>query len=144
MPKVDLHATTDARAWAEGFTETWRRVQGDEPPDEGWMLGWFANAIEAGRSAGVRDGEGRALRELSEHTEHAYKMLDLDTLIDTLRRGDRIEAAALLSTRSIFATRHPEVAIEVVDAIATALAKPEGPGATPDHVPPSGPAPADL
>jgi hypothetical protein len=45
---------TDGRAWAREFM----RVIGELPDgpddiDEGLMIGWFANAIEAGRSAGL-------------------------------------------------------------------------------------------
>lgn len=59
-----LHATTDAKIWAEEFM----RVVGDmvadghsvdHPLTEGFMIGWFANAIETGRAVGARvDGSG--------------------------------------------------------------------------------------
>ena len=39
---------TDARNWAQEFM----RIIGPNPVDEGLMVSWFANAIEAGRSAG--------------------------------------------------------------------------------------------
>tara|TARA_Y100000296_G_scaffold49760_1_gene57017 strand:- start:2949 stop:3125 length:177 start_codon:yes stop_codon:yes gene_type:complete len=38
---------TDAQTWAQEFCA---RFPGN---DEGTMLGWFANAIEAGRNAGT-------------------------------------------------------------------------------------------
>jgi len=42
----DLLSTTDAQAWAQEFV----RLHGG---DDGLMLSWFANAIEAGRTAGM-------------------------------------------------------------------------------------------
>ena len=56
---------TDAQKWARTFLSM------DFDPDnldEGLMIGWFANAIEAGRSAGTHDhaaliAENKALRE---------------------------------------------------------------------------------
>jgi hypothetical protein len=40
---------TDGRKWAEEFCKI-ARDKG-HVLDEGWMIGWFANAIEAGRDA---------------------------------------------------------------------------------------------
>lgn len=48
-----LHATTDAAVWAEEFNRT-LYVLGKDRLDEGWLIGWFANAIEVGRDAGKR------------------------------------------------------------------------------------------
>jgi len=45
---------TDARLWASEFV----RLFGNDP-DEGTMLGWFANAIEAGRAATPAPLDGR-------------------------------------------------------------------------------------
>lgn len=45
---VALHATTDARDWARHFMQV---VQAGATVDESLMIGWFANAIEVGRSA---------------------------------------------------------------------------------------------
>jgi len=40
-----LHEDMDASRWAREFMEVWNRgVQ----MDEGWMIGWFANAIMCG------------------------------------------------------------------------------------------------
>ena len=41
---------TDARKWAEAFHQTALRL-GYSDMDEGWLIGWFANAIEAARAA---------------------------------------------------------------------------------------------
>ncbi len=51
---TDLHATTDAQVWAKAWCETATIAVGEGRSliDEGWMIGWFANAIEAGRTAG--------------------------------------------------------------------------------------------
>lgn len=51
MSAVDqrrLHGTTDATVWAEEFAKVCPDV------DRATMIGWFANAIEVGRSAGLR------------------------------------------------------------------------------------------
>jgi hypothetical protein len=46
-----LHATTDALIWAREFNAVHKELHGFEH-DEGWLVGWFANAIEKGRDAG--------------------------------------------------------------------------------------------
>lgn len=52
-PELLSHMGTDAAKWASEFV----KLHGG---DEGLMLGWFANAIEAGRSAGhADDGWGK-------------------------------------------------------------------------------------
>lgn len=53
-----LNANTDARDWASEFVRTWEsfKVPAGSAPDRGWMLTWFANAIEAGRDAGYKAG----------------------------------------------------------------------------------------
>ena len=43
---------TDAQRWAYEFSSRAHRVP--DMLDEGWLVGWFANAIEIGRSAGWR------------------------------------------------------------------------------------------
>lgn len=53
--KVDLHATTDAQVWAQEFMKVVQRFPSGECFNEGFMLGWFANAIETGRAAGERE-----------------------------------------------------------------------------------------
>lgn len=45
---ISIHDNPDAAAWAKLFIEKWSKVYPDRPaPDEGWMLGWFANAMMA-------------------------------------------------------------------------------------------------
>lgn len=46
-----LYATTDAAVWAAEFMAV--LAEGVEI-DEGLMIGWFANAIETGRTAGAK------------------------------------------------------------------------------------------
>lgn len=43
----ELYATTDAMVWAEKWCRIARdlRDAGQEIIDEGWMVGWFANAM---------------------------------------------------------------------------------------------------
>lgn len=61
-----LHATTDAQVWAQEFNDVLAR-QYNLRVDEGWLIGWFANAIEVGRDAGKRSADlsarGRILFE---------------------------------------------------------------------------------
>lgn len=49
-----LLSTTDAQAWAQEWCRIARKKEreGEDAIDEGWMLTWFANAIETGREAG--------------------------------------------------------------------------------------------
>lgn len=53
---IRLHDTTDAQVWASAWIEIAQELQdaGKSLIDEGWMIGWFANAIERGRDAGYR------------------------------------------------------------------------------------------
>jgi hypothetical protein len=43
-----LYATTDAKVWAAEWCKVARKIAASGAPiiDEGWMIGWFANAIE--------------------------------------------------------------------------------------------------
>jgi len=62
-----LHATTDAHVWASEFNLLF------PDSDIDTMLGWFANAIETGRSAGLRsiieDGQTRIKERLDRITD---------------------------------------------------------------------------
>ncbi len=53
MNDADLLAKmgTDAAIWATEYEQRFL----DKTPDWGTLLGWFANAIEAGRSAGITE-----------------------------------------------------------------------------------------
>jgi len=54
----ELLQTADAGNWASEFLRMFRGNNvGGETVDEGLMIGWFANAIEVGRSAAFRDRE---------------------------------------------------------------------------------------
>ena len=50
---------TDGQAWAKQWIATAAEIVARgawiDVLDEGWMIGWFANAIEAGRGAANRD-----------------------------------------------------------------------------------------
>jgi hypothetical protein len=46
-----LYDTTDAIVWAHEFVTLFSEI------DEGLMIGWFANAIETGRSAGRAEAQ---------------------------------------------------------------------------------------
>ena len=65
----------DAMRWAETFCEIYRErciEQGRHPDitiDEGWLVGWFANAIEAGGGEGYNRGRADKL----EYGDKKYK-----------------------------------------------------------------------
>jgi hypothetical protein len=48
MSEAELLSTTDAMVWAKEWVRTAREIQarGGDVFDEGWMVGWFANAME--------------------------------------------------------------------------------------------------
>lgn len=85
--EVRFDETTDAVLWAEAFQRTYRDLvhRGYTNPwekpidDEGWLLGWFANAIERGRSAGAAPfgGVGQAMTgyEVAEAMDAGRKLL---------------------------------------------------------------------
>lgn len=54
----------DAQKWAKGFNEAAVKL-GYSEMDEGWLIGWFANAIE--RSYALR--RDRVEEKLDEHIE---------------------------------------------------------------------------
>ena len=57
----ELLGCADASIWAREFCKKWRRVvTGQPPPDEGWMLAWFANAMMAMHDFVERKHEARA------------------------------------------------------------------------------------
>jgi hypothetical protein len=49
-----LRATTDAAVWAHEFNLAFAALHEGCELDEGWLIGWFANAIEVGRDAGAK------------------------------------------------------------------------------------------
>jgi hypothetical protein len=57
--------TTDAMVWAEEWCKIATKIAIREQTwvalvDEGWMVGWFANAIERGRTAGYHQAMSEA------------------------------------------------------------------------------------
>lgn len=44
---MSIHTNPDAMAWAKFFVETTKDVPQKELQDEGYMVGWFANAMMA-------------------------------------------------------------------------------------------------
>lgn len=54
-----LHTTTDAQQWARQFNLVYASHHDGEQLDEGWLIGWFANAIEVGRAAGREEMRNR-------------------------------------------------------------------------------------
>ena len=59
-----LHESTDAMRWATAFSGLFSVSLSNGLPagddTQGLMLGWFANAIEAGRTAGLRQAQSAA------------------------------------------------------------------------------------
>lgn len=53
-----LYATDDAKVWAEEWCKTATSIEaegaGGSVIDEGWMIGWFANAMETAKSLAMR------------------------------------------------------------------------------------------
>lgn len=70
-----LYATTDAMVWAEEWCKVARRIaaEGGEIIDEGWMVGWFANAF------GTADMHSKAAR-LAEALRLTQEYVGSDTL----------------------------------------------------------------
>lgn len=57
-----LHGTTDAMVWAETFVDLFRNeIIGGPTADVGLIVGWFANAIETGRSFGLSEESPESL-----------------------------------------------------------------------------------
>ena len=44
---MSIHTNPDAQAWAKFFIETAKNMDRDSFRDEGYMIGWFANAMMA-------------------------------------------------------------------------------------------------
>lgn len=73
----------DAQKWAQ----EWCKVavdlgnQGHEVVDEGWMIGWFANAIEAGRAAGKSEDAQKQAEPEDETPTHIFEPYDANPTI---------------------------------------------------------------
>lgn len=57
--------TFDARTWAKSFNETLVKL-GHQPHDEGWLIGWFANAIMCGYDEAHRQASADTPRGAAE------------------------------------------------------------------------------
>lgn len=62
---------TDAARWAEAFAMHAKIV--DDPSDQGWLIGWFANAVMAGHDEEAAHSRSLAdeLRHIAQHCTHA-------------------------------------------------------------------------
>ncbi len=58
MTRSRLYATDDAMVWAEEFVRICRENEID-PLDEGFMVGWFANAMATAERFGLEREAGR-------------------------------------------------------------------------------------
>lgn len=94
----DPTQTTDAVVWATEFQRIARSRWRFRRPlsDTGWLIGWFANAIETGRAAGARPFGGRG--EVMTGHEVAARMDEGEVILvkfgidgdTTWERADRI------------------------------------------------------
>lgn len=55
MTAAELNGTTSGMTWAEQFAIYAASLTKTQILDHGLLVGWFANAIEAGRTAGMQD-----------------------------------------------------------------------------------------
>ena len=64
----------DARDWAREFNRI-LVSKGNQPYDEGWLIGWFANAIMAGMDEQARRTrlEPKGLVELNEKRLYSFR-----------------------------------------------------------------------
>jgi len=86
-----LHSTTDAQVWAEEWCKVAREIADAAEPgrqviDEGWMIGWFANAIEIGRAAGVT--EANAETETGDIIRQIDKTLDVLSKVEEMMNAE--------------------------------------------------------
>lgn len=112
MDPNDLHDTTDAQKWAKAFCER------NPDADEGTMIGWFANAIETGRSAGAR---------LVDHLQAEVKEVNM-------ANGWYEDDRTVLDECMLLVTEVAEMAEAFRDGMMTTLYQYKGPETTPKPV----------
>jgi hypothetical protein len=66
-----LVADTDAAKWAGEFCRVAKQIDGTVL-DEGWVIGWFANAIETGRGHG-RESASYLIQDKNRHAIEALR-----------------------------------------------------------------------
>lgn len=93
---MSIHHNPDAMAWAKFFVETTKDMDREAFRDEGYMVGWFANAMMA-----MYDFERKKL---------LAHMHDLEKQVRV--------AAGLISTMHGFSDKHPEYALEFIEKAA--------------------------
>jgi hypothetical protein len=119
---VDIPQSLDAREWAEKFTYVVRNKPG-ALLDEGFILGWFANAIERGHDRGHEQAMREHVERLEKHkgwvidpdavrftkTENAARLFVLygnagHTISELMQRqpsAEQIEAAARVAHAAV-------------------------------------------
>lgn len=105
MRTNELSATTDAQMWAKEWCRIANEIEaaddGRQVIDEGWMIGWFANAIEVGRDAGRKASTADVLemaRSLEGASEEWVCFLD-GGYEDRCRRPEDIDRKDPLDTQ---------------------------------------------
>lgn len=116
---INLMSTTDASEWAAEWCKVARRLvargveddRGDEVAaaviDEGWMLSWFANAIEAGRAAGRQ--------EIADQYKAQLDALEADAVADLTGAADSL--TELSTSLEAIGVSPLSVEVNVVDLI---------------------------
>jgi len=67
-PGTEFTQTMDAVAWAKAWIDRASLLRRDQILDEGWMTGWFANAIMRGYDTGYAKGRDDEANDVSTET----------------------------------------------------------------------------
>ena len=121
--QAEMLGTTDAMVWATRFVETFGgetvNVEGsqyDGGIDFGTLLGWFANAIEVGRSAGARPKGATDPEEPEPPYEPILTSPEPEDLAQAI--GVAVGAASVCWTNPLVATVfRSERAVAIVDEL---------------------------
>ena len=98
---LHLLSTMDPHKWGKEFCAVEKAVAGVEL-DEGWVIGWFANAIETARSMTARKYEGNP-------TKHPIMAIGAKKFDEKTKMDKALIAAViLLSVRGDVVLPHPD------------------------------------
>ena len=82
---MKLHSTDDAQVWAEEWCKSAIQLtaEGKSLIDEGWMISWFANAIEIGKivhdGRRLTDGTRRIIAERRHQIDDEMRSIQSDS-----------------------------------------------------------------
>lgn len=121
MAETELVGETDARKWAQEFASVRHGRLAEDGFDiagsDSTMLGWFANAIEAGRDAGTRASDA----EWTEILDHAqfFELHPGDVLVIHFDRYlTASEAHQIVDRLKVLA---PDNKVVIFDGLATSI-----------------------